>query len=61
MKTMNNSNLAAVNGGKYYRCPWGDYGGTSYWNVYAHAVAHAYRLGIFNFPLWLIKVGIGLG
>ena len=60
VRTLTKNEARELNGGRTYYCPWGDYSNNSYWRTYGHAVAHAYRLGIFDFPLWLIKTGLGL-
>ncbi len=59
MKEINTIKTREINAGaRVYRCPWGDYRSTSYWAVYGHAVAHAYRKGYFDFAIRLILKGL---
>lgn len=45
-------------GGKIYICPWNDYSNTSYWKTYGHAISCAYKRGLFNLPIAMIKAAI---
>ena len=61
LKDMILDNARTVNGGaKIYSCPWSDYRSTNFWSVYAHAVKCGYKHGLFNIPISMIKVGIGM-
>ena len=61
MKKISESATRTFNaGGKRYFCPWNDYSSSSYWSTYGHAIKCAYKRGLFNIPIWLIKAGIGL-
>ena len=60
MKKLNNIEARTINGGKTYRCPWGDYSNTNYWKTYGHAIVCAAKHGVFDLPLWMIKTGLGL-
>ena len=60
MKTMKIEETRDINGGKTYKCPWGDYSSTSYWKTYAHALKCALKHGYFSAPIALIKAGLGI-
>ena len=45
-------------GYKVYSCPWNDYSNRSYWSTYGHAIKCAYRHGLFNLPISMIKAAI---
>ena len=59
MKKINNDGKR-IYGGRTYYCPWSDYRSSSYWKTYAHAIKCAYRRGVFNVPIWMIKLGLRL-
>ena len=59
MKKMNQETMKRQFAGRTYFCPWHDYQNSNYWKVYAHTVAHAYRKGWFDVPIWMIKAGLG--
>ena len=61
MNAMELSTARSINaGGKRYYCPWGDYSNTNYWRTYGHAIACAYRRGLFKIPIAMIRAGIKL-
>lgn len=48
-----------ANGGtKRYFCPWNDYSNTSYWKTYGHAISCAYKRGLFDLPIAMIRAAI---
>ena len=62
LKPVNKDALRDIGGGtKIYFCPWNDFKSTNFWTTYSHAVACAYKHGLFSVPLTMIRVGMGLG
>ena len=61
LKSIKTEDSRNINGGaKRYYCPWNDYSNTSYWKTYGHAISCAYKRGLFNIPISMIKAGIFL-
>ena len=61
MKNLAKNETCNLNGGsKRYYCPWNDYSSTSYWKTYGHAITCAYKRGLFDIPISLIKAGLRL-
>lgn len=59
MKSMNEQEMRQVNAGyKIYICPWNDYSSRSYWSTYGHAIKCAYKHGLFNVPIAMIRAAI---
>ena len=61
LNIMHETETMNTNGGtKRYFCPWNDYSNTSYWKTYGHAISCAYKRGLFNLPIAMIKAAIKL-
>ena len=61
MKNLTKNETCNLNGGaKRYYCPWNDYSSTSYWKTYGHAITCAYKRGLFDIPISMIKAGLRL-